>query len=82
MFSGIVEEAATVVALNRERENLHITLRCSFAAELKIDQSVSHNGVTGRGYLYRDGYPGDTGTVEPGPAGDRKQSEPGAQHAS
>ncbi|MDD4631874.1 MAG: riboflavin synthase [Proteiniphilum sp.] len=45
MFSGIVEEAATVVALNRERENLHITLRCSFAAELKIDQSVSHNGV-------------------------------------
>ena len=45
MFSGIVEEAATVVALNREQDNLHITLRCSFTDELKIDQSVSHNGV-------------------------------------
>ena len=45
MFSGIVEEAATVVALNKEQGNLHITLRCSFAGELKIDQSVSHNGV-------------------------------------
>ncbi|WP_298649719.1 riboflavin synthase [uncultured Proteiniphilum sp.] len=45
MFSGIVEEAATVVALHRDRGNLHITLRCSFAGELKIDQSVSHNGV-------------------------------------
>ena len=45
MFSGIIEEAATVVALNREQDNLHITLRCSFTDELKIDQSVSHNGV-------------------------------------
>ncbi|MDD3787991.1 MAG: riboflavin synthase [Petrimonas sp.] len=45
MFSGIVEEAATVVALNKEKSNLHITLTCSFVDELKIDQSVSHNGV-------------------------------------
>ncbi len=45
MFSGIVEEAATVVALNREGGNLHLTLQCSFAHELKIDQSVAHNGV-------------------------------------
>ena len=45
MFSGIVEEAATVVALEREQENLHLTLRCSFAQSLKIDQSVAHNGV-------------------------------------
>lgn len=45
MFSGIVEEAATVVALNRDKGNLHITLRCSFTGELKIDQSLSHNGV-------------------------------------
>lgn len=45
MFSGIVEEAATVVALNRDKGNLHITLRCTFTGELKIDQSVSHNGV-------------------------------------
>ena len=45
MFSGIVEEAAKVVAIEKEQENLHITLACSFADELKIDQSVSHNGV-------------------------------------
>ena len=45
MFSGIVEEAATVVRLETEQENLHITMQCSFTDELKIDQSISHNGV-------------------------------------
>lgn len=45
MFSGIVEEAATVVALKQERGNLHISLNCSFLNELKVDQSISHNGV-------------------------------------
>ncbi len=45
MFSGIVEECATVVGIVREQENLHLTLKCSFVDELKIDQSVSHNGV-------------------------------------
>ena len=45
MFSGIVEEAATVVRIEKDQENLHITMRCSFADELKIDQSISHNGV-------------------------------------
>lgn len=45
MFSGIVEEAATVIALEKEKSNLHITLRCSFTDELKIDQSIAHNGV-------------------------------------
>lgn len=45
MFSGIIEEAAVVTALRCESDNLHITLRCSFANELRIDQSVSHNGV-------------------------------------
>jgi riboflavin synthase len=45
MFSGIIEEAATVVSLEKDQENLHITLRCSFVDELKIDQSISHNGV-------------------------------------
>ncbi len=45
MFSGIVEETGKVVALRKEQENLHITLECSFVNELKIDQSVSHNGV-------------------------------------
>lgn len=45
MFSGIVEEAAEVVALKKDKGNLHISMRCSFVNELKIDQSVSHNGV-------------------------------------
>jgi len=45
MFSGIIEEAAEVVALRKEQENLHLTLKCSFVNELKIDQSVAHNGV-------------------------------------
>ncbi len=45
MFSGIVEEANKVVALKQEQSNLHITMSCSFTKELKIDQSVSHNGV-------------------------------------
>jgi riboflavin synthase len=45
MFSGIIEEAARVVAIEKEQENLHITLTCSFVNELKIDQSLSHNGV-------------------------------------
>lgn len=45
MFSGIVEEPAKVVGLTKEKENLHITLTCSFVESLKIDQSISHNGV-------------------------------------
>ena len=45
MFSGIVEKFGTVVAINKEQENVHFTLTCSFADELKIDQSLSHNGV-------------------------------------
>ena len=45
MFSGIVEEMATVVAIVKEQENIHFSLTCSFTDQLKIDQSVSHNGV-------------------------------------
>jgi len=45
MFSGIVEEIAEIITLRKEKENLHITLTCSFVNDLKIDQSVSHNGV-------------------------------------
>jgi len=45
MFSGIVEEAAKVVRLQKEKQNLHITIGSSFVKELKIDQSISHNGV-------------------------------------
>ncbi len=45
MFSGIVEEAGKITKLRQEQENLHISVSCSFLNELKIDQSVSHNGV-------------------------------------
>lgn len=45
MFSGIVEATAKVVAIKEELGNKHFTLLCSFAAELKIDQSIAHNGV-------------------------------------
>lgn len=45
MFSGIVEEMATVVVISHDQENIDFTLKCSFVDELKIDQSISHNGV-------------------------------------
>lgn len=45
MFSGIVEATAEVVGIRVDRQNKDFTLRAPFAAELKIDQSISHNGV-------------------------------------
>lgn len=45
MFSGIVEEAAQIIDIQKEQENIHLTISCSFVNELKIDQSVAHNGV-------------------------------------
>lgn len=45
MFSGIVESMATIVAIKRYGENVDFTLTCPFTNELKIDQSISHNGV-------------------------------------
>lgn len=45
MFSGIVEEAARVVEARREAGNLFLRMKCSFTHELRIDQSVAHNGV-------------------------------------
>lgn len=45
MFSGIVESMAQVVAIEHEGSNVHFTLECDFTNELKIDQSVAHNGV-------------------------------------
>ncbi len=45
MFSGIVETTATVVAIEHELDNVHFTLDCPFKDELKIDQSVAHDGV-------------------------------------
>ncbi|WP_329905295.1 riboflavin synthase [Porphyromonas pogonae] len=45
MFSGIVEEYARVTGLEKENENLNITMTCSFVKDLSIDQSIAHNGV-------------------------------------
>lgn len=45
MFSGIVEEAGTVAAITQDKDNIHLKIKCSFTDELKIDQSVAHNGV-------------------------------------
>lgn len=45
MFSGIIEEFATVVGVRKDRENIDFMLTCSFVDELTIDQSVAHNGV-------------------------------------
>ncbi len=45
MFTGIIETLGTIANLEREDSNLHITVKSSLAAELKIDQSVAHNGV-------------------------------------
>lgn len=45
MFSGIVETLGEVVDLQKEKNNLHITVKSSITPELKIDQSIAHNGV-------------------------------------
>ena len=45
MFSGIIEGLGEVVSLRKELNNLHITVKCDFTHELKIDQSIAHNGV-------------------------------------
>ncbi|MDX2359361.1 MAG: riboflavin synthase [Crocinitomicaceae bacterium] len=44
MFTGIIEQLGTVKAIQHEGENIHFTLESSFTSELKIDQSVAHNG--------------------------------------
>ncbi len=45
MFTGIIETLGTVQNIQKENDNLHITLSSSITKELKIDQSVSHNGI-------------------------------------
>ena len=46
MFSGIVEGMGTVVAIDKEQENVHLTLECDFVSELKIDQSAAKKIIT------------------------------------
>jgi riboflavin synthase len=45
MFTGIIEQMGEVVALVKEQDNLHISIEADFTHELKIDQSVAHNGI-------------------------------------
>lgn len=45
MFTGIIEEIGKIVRIEREQANLHLYVKSSFTNELKIDQSVAHNGV-------------------------------------
>tara|TARA_B100001250_G_scaffold3965_2_gene3348 strand:- start:1309 stop:1896 length:588 start_codon:yes stop_codon:yes gene_type:complete len=45
MFTGIIEEMAEVVSLQKDRGNIHFRLKCGITDELKIDQSIAHNGV-------------------------------------
>lgn len=45
MFSGIIEGLGEVTAIQKEQSNLHITVKAPFTNELKIDQSIAHNGV-------------------------------------
>lgn len=45
MFTGIIEALGTVTHLERDQENLHITISSPISSQLKIDQSISHNGV-------------------------------------
>lgn len=45
MFTGIIENTGTVTTLKKDAANLHISIKSSITDELKIDQSVAHNGV-------------------------------------
>ncbi|HUH28239.1 riboflavin synthase [Gelidibacter sp.] len=45
MFTGIIEDLGVITNLEQDHDNLHITLKSNFTSELKIDQSVAHNGV-------------------------------------
>ena len=45
MFTGIIEELGEVVELKKEKDNLHITVKSNLSSELKVDQSLSHDGV-------------------------------------
>jgi len=45
MFTGIIETLGTIQEINKEKDNIHITVNSSITSELKIDQSVAHNGI-------------------------------------
>ena len=45
MFTGIIETLGEITNLVKEQENLHLTIKSTITSELKIDQSIAHNGV-------------------------------------
>jgi riboflavin synthase len=45
MFTGIIETLGTIQAIKKEKNNIHITMDSSITNELKVDQSVAHNGI-------------------------------------
>ncbi len=45
MFTGIVESFGKIVKISAEQGNLHLWIKSAFTSELKVDQSVAHNGV-------------------------------------
>ena len=45
MFTGIIEEVGEVVGIKQDQTNVHLTIKSSVSSELKIDQSIAHNGV-------------------------------------
>lgn len=45
MFTGIIEDLGVITRIEKEEGNVHFTLECSFTNELKVDQSLAHNGV-------------------------------------
>lgn len=45
MFTGIIEQLGVLTAIQKEDENIHFTIQAAFTNELKIDQSIAHNGV-------------------------------------
>lgn len=45
MFTGIIETLGTIQEIKKEKDNIHVTINSSITSELKIDQSVAHNGI-------------------------------------
>ena len=45
MFTGIIEDLGKIITIEKEQENVHLTVESQLTPELKIDQSVAHNGV-------------------------------------
>ena len=45
MFTGIIEEIGEITAVKKDGTNIHFTVKSKLSKSLKIDQSVSHNGV-------------------------------------